>query len=103
MVVGMGSSKHSTVRPLTITVLVGLVLELLLGQSIHWENTKGAFTSLRVVLVLHWEVFFLMGFWLVSEVWVLVVRGLVFICFYCVDLLVFILSVVGGWLASLVS
>ena len=53
--------------------------------------------------MLHWEVFFFMEFWLVSEVWVLVVRGLVFICFYCVDLLVFILSVVGGWLASLVS
>ena len=44
-----------------------------------------------------------MGVWLVSKVWVLVVRGLVFIYFYSVDLLVFIVSVVGGWLASLVS
>ena len=32
-----------------------------------------------------------------------VFRGLFFIFFYCVDLLVFIASVVGGWLASLVS
>ena len=53
-------------------------------------------------------VFFLMGVRLVTRVWVLlVVRWLVFIIFYCVDLLVFIgifiVSVVGGWLASLVS
>ena len=33
---------------------------------------------------------------------ILVVRGLVFITFYCVDLLVFIVSLVGGWLAYLV-
>ena len=39
---------------------------------------------------------------LVSKVWVLVIRGLVFICFNSVDLLVFIVSVVGGWLAYLV-
>ena len=39
--------------------------------------------------MLHWEVFFFMGFWLVSEVWVSVVRGLVFICFYCVDMFCF--------------
>ena len=29
--------------------------------------------------------------------------GLIFICFYSLDLLVFIVSVVGGWLAYLVS
>ena len=45
----------------------------------------------------------LMGVRLVSEVWVLVIRGLVFIVFNCVDLVVFIESVVGGWLALLVS
>ena len=44
-----------------------------------------------------------MGVRLVSKVWVLVVRRLVFICLYSVDLLAFIMSVVGGWLASLVS
>ena len=53
--------------------------------------------------MLHCEVFFFMGVRLVSKVWVLVIRGLVFILFYCVDLVVFIVSVVGGWLASLVS
>jgi hypothetical protein len=53
--------------------------------------------------MLHWNLFFFMGVRLVSEVWVLVVRGLVFICFYSVDLLVSIGSLVGGWLASLVS
>ena len=36
--------------------------------------------------MLHREVFFFMVFLLVSAVWVLVVRGLVFICFYRVDL-----------------
>ena len=44
-----------------------------------------------------------MGVWLVSKVWVLVVRGLVFICFYCVDLFCFMCLEVGlleGFLAA---
>ena len=45
--------------------------------------------------LLCWVVFFFTG--------VLVVRRLVFICLYSVDLLAFIMSVVGGWLSSLVS
>jgi hypothetical protein len=39
--------------------------------------------------MLYWVVFFLMGVWLVSKGWVVVIRGLVFI-FYCVDWLVFL-------------
>ena len=53
--------------------------------------------------MLCWVVCFFLGVWLVTKVWVLVVRRLVFICLYSVDLLAFIMSVVGGWLASLVS
>ena len=45
----------------------------------------------------------LWGIRLVSEVWVLVIRGLVFIVFNCVDLIIFSESVVWGWLAFLVS
>ena len=53
----------------------------------------------------------LIGVLMVSEVcvvavmtyFVLVIRWLVFIVFNCVDLVVFIESVVGGWLAFLVS
>ena len=52
--------------------------------------------------LLCWVVFFFLGVWLVTKVWVLVVRRLVFICLYGVDLLAFIMSVVGGWLAYLV-
>ena len=40
---------------------------------------------------------------LVSEVWVLVIRGLVFIVFDGVDLIICSESVVWGWLAFLVS
>ena len=40
-----------------------------------------------------------MGVRQVSKVWVLVIRGLVFVLFYCVDLVVFIVSMVGCRLA----
>ena len=45
----------------------------------------------------------LIGVLLLSKVRVLVIRGLFFIVFNCEDLVVFIESVVGGWLAFLVS
>ena len=52
----------------------------------------GHFASMIVAL---WEIRLVSG--------VLVIRGLVFIVFNCVDLIIFSESVVWGWLAFLVS
>jgi hypothetical protein len=48
-----------------------------------------------IMIVALWEIRLVSG--------VLVIRGLVFIVFNCVDLIIFSESVVWGWLAFLVS
>ena len=79
-------------------VFMFLTVKFSLFSSIFGQQLVGVATAAPTEFPV-----IIMGVRLVSEVWVLVIRGLVFIVFNCVDLVVFIESVVGGWLALLVS